>query len=1013
MTAASASELSTPLVARRFSRLIAFIVLGDEEAISVELSQLSNCLSALPELAALASANGQAGVLGMLLRVPGGDAYPHRERALVAAAACGRLEIVRLLHQQGADLQSCEGDLVRQAAFYGHLDVLRYLHENGLSLAPCQAIFTALAENPARQPIVQYLSDSGVAPTLTPLSKLFAAIRTGSVGRVRGEFRDIDLDRSAVALLDAAARVGSVDVIRFLHQSGVQLERHAHKVLLSAAQAGSYRVLRYVIENSPVASESMGEALKAAAESGSAKVVEYLLGKGITAARVDAVTLKLIAFNGHERVFDCLTDAGLDGISDERPVIEAMAKEVLNAKEVYQPSALWQFFNERNLEQLRRFGMSRFKRCVNQNYFNFVPLGPHDEQFRGLLWRWLRRPVLAPLRVAMVNPDRYASTRERLPIERSIFRLGAGQRAPIRIPLNWAQRNLYRLMVGLLWDYVVRNDKLRLNEALREPRLGAPIETWSGRKQISQDLAHSIFECNTMLEGMDTSIQDRPIRIAEVGPGYGRVGDVLLSTRRCKYVVFDIPPSLHVVQWYLSRRYPFKRIFKFRHIDRFDDVWEEFEAADIAFLTPNQLELLDDEYFDLAINISSLHEMRPAQLRHILGEMCRITAGRVYIKQYKRYVNPWDELVITASEYSVPDDWRTAMWRHDPIDARFFEAIFERSADGAGVGSTKPEKGHSPHAAADKRPTISILLANYNDAPYLETSVSAILAQSDPPDEIVIVDDGSTDDSLAVIERLTAGDARVRVLRHERNRGQLAAIQRALHAATSDYVAWASADDLLLPNFVERGRRALMERPGVGLCFSRLCAWRDGTSVVNEFTGKSHGAAFDLGESPRYYSPEDLGRILRKHYLWISGNTVIARRDALIEMGGFPRKLRWHADWFSFYAVALRHGAYGIPETLAMMRERPESYSRGGMQDSRAQGRVLRALVSIINRPCNRDLKPVFRSCPSLFSPFGRRMVTANMWRPKHWDLILPLTLWQARRKGAIFVAKQRARWGI
>jgi len=241
-------------------------------------------------------------------------------------------------------------------------------------------------------------------------------------------------------------------------------------------------------------------------------------------------------------------------------------------------------------------------------------------------------------------------------------------------------------------------------------------------------------------------------------------------------------------------------------------------------------------------------------------------------------------------------------------------------------------------------------------------------------------------------------------LRLGRNRGQHAAIQRALLEATSDYVAWASSDDLLLPRFIERSREILAEHPGCGICFSRLCAWREGTHEVTEYSESNHGAAFDLGTSAKYYSPDDLREILRNRYLWISGNTVLARRDLLIEMGGFDPRLRWHADWFSFYAIALRAGACGIPETLAMMRERAETYSRSGMENRAQQRNVLRLLLDTLGEPRNRDLLAVFRESPSMLSLFGRAVVLANLWRVQHWDIILPLLAWHLRGRFAVFI---------
>lgn len=297
------------------------------------------------------------------------------------------------------------------------------------------------------------------------------------------------------------------------------------------------------------------------------------------------------------------------------------------------------------------------------------------------------------------------------------------------------------------------------------------------------------------------------------------------------------------------------------------------------------------------------------------------------------------------------------------------------------------------------RPSISLLLANYNNAVFLRASLEGFLSQTRLPDEIVIVDDGSSDESVEIIESFMTALPRVRLLRHARNLGQHAAIQRALSAAQSDYVVWAASDDLLLPRFIERALDALTAHPGIGLCFSRLCAWREDTGDVREFGRSTHGPAFDLGDRTRSFTPQELQKELRHRYLWISGNTVAARRDVLVAMGGFDPRLRWHADWFAFYAIALRFGACAIPERLAMMRERDETYSRDGMVDRTAQRTVLRFLIDTIRSPGNKDLFAAFRTCPPLLSPFGAPILIANADRPTSWPLIVPLFLWLLPRK--------------
>jgi glycosyltransferase involved in cell wall biosynthesis len=290
------------------------------------------------------------------------------------------------------------------------------------------------------------------------------------------------------------------------------------------------------------------------------------------------------------------------------------------------------------------------------------------------------------------------------------------------------------------------------------------------------------------------------------------------------------------------------------------------------------------------------------------------------------------------------------------------------------------------------------LLANYNDGRFLRTALDAILSQTDPADEIILVDDGSSDDSSEIMLAAKSIHPNVRIIVHEQNLGQHHAIQRALLESKSDYIVWAAADDVLLPNFVECNRIALTKYPKAGLSFSRLAVFSDGCEI-REFTHENHGVAFDLGNRIRHYLPEELVTILRKNYLWISGNTVVVRRNILLDMGGFLCDLKWHGDSFAYYSVALRHGIVSIPQTLAVMRERPLTYSRNGMTNDKLQKKVLCNIIKELKRPCNLDLLAIFCICPSLLSPFGKKMISVGLCRIQYWSIGIPLCLWYSKRR--------------
>jgi glycosyltransferase involved in cell wall biosynthesis len=294
---------------------------------------------------------------------------------------------------------------------------------------------------------------------------------------------------------------------------------------------------------------------------------------------------------------------------------------------------------------------------------------------------------------------------------------------------------------------------------------------------------------------------------------------------------------------------------------------------------------------------------------------------------------------------------------------------------------------------------VSVLLCNYNDARFLPDSLGAICNQTRLPEELIVLDDGSTDNSVEIIEGFARRHPFIRVLKNDMNRGLLYSINRALKEARCDFIVWAAADDRLMPSFVERNTQWLRKYPTAGISFSRLAVFRDGSDEILPYTEANHGIAFDLGTEPQFLSPTDLRQRLQRSYLWISANAVMASRTALIRAGGFDPELRWHADYVGFWVLALRHGACSIPETLALMRQREQTYSSTGMARTNEQRATLGRLADKLTMRGWRDIGVAVLRYPSLLSPFGGAMLLALLRKPRRWPFALTYGLWWANHQ--------------
>lgn len=291
---------------------------------------------------------------------------------------------------------------------------------------------------------------------------------------------------------------------------------------------------------------------------------------------------------------------------------------------------------------------------------------------------------------------------------------------------------------------------------------------------------------------------------------------------------------------------------------------------------------------------------------------------------------------------------------------------------------------------------VSILMPNYNHAQYLRQSLGGACGQTRPADEILVCDDGSKDGSVEIIEEFARNHPQVRLLRNDGNRGMQFTINRLLQESKGDYLVCAAADDELYPKFLERHLERLAKYPGAGMSVSEFMVLTTRGQVINQ--SRAMPNSFGLEWLPEYLSPEELAAIFSKRYIWMSSNAIVARRDAIERVGGFIKEQEWHSDWFTYYAVGLRHGVCPIAEGLGVIRENPGGYSATGMRDYKKQRPVLLAIIEAACREPNADLRKIYRKCPAILSVFGQQMAQVLVSRPQYWDIAIPYWLFIAKR---------------
>ena len=168
--------------------------------------------------------------------------------------------------------------------------------------------------------------------------------------------------------------------------------------------------------------------------------------------------------------------------------------------------------------------------------------------------------------------------------------------------------------------------------------------------------------------------------------------------------------------------------------------------------------------------------------------------------------------------------------------------------------------------------TISAIVPAYNVAPYVAAALESLLAQSVPFHEIIVIDDGSTDGTSAILDQF-AGRPGVRV-EHIANGGQGRARNRALAMATGEYVYFFDADDLLDPGFVAAMQGKLTARPETDIVYF------SGSTFVDEGCSADFLPFYRRGIEREYSSGvQAAGALLQRQALYASPCLYLSRRS--------------------------------------------------------------------------------------------------------------------------------------
>ncbi|HEY9827653.1 MAG TPA: glycosyltransferase family 2 protein, partial [Stenomitos sp.] len=181
-------------------------------------------------------------------------------------------------------------------------------------------------------------------------------------------------------------------------------------------------------------------------------------------------------------------------------------------------------------------------------------------------------------------------------------------------------------------------------------------------------------------------------------------------------------------------------------------------------------------------------------------------------------------------------------------------------------------------------PTVSVVIPAYNAEQYILETIRSVQNQTFSAFEILVVDDGSTDQTLALLE--TLNEPRLRVITGQ-HKGVSAARNCGIAAAQGEFIAFLDADDLWTPDKLQDQVEALQRSPAAGLAYSWTYYWMYAVEKASRTTSLVRSQV----------SGTDAYRTFLQENVVTSGSNITVRRAAVAAVGGFDESLTHGEDW--------------------------------------------------------------------------------------------------------------------
>jgi glycosyltransferase involved in cell wall biosynthesis len=298
-----------------------------------------------------------------------------------------------------------------------------------------------------------------------------------------------------------------------------------------------------------------------------------------------------------------------------------------------------------------------------------------------------------------------------------------------------------------------------------------------------------------------------------------------------------------------------------------------------------------------------------------------------------------------------------------------------------------------------RRPRVSVVMPTYNRADFVLEAIDSVLSQSYSDFELIVVDDGSVDNTKSSIEKYT--DERL-IYIGQKNMGRSNARNRALSQARGDYIAFLDSDDMYLPGKLALQVEFLDEHPEIGMLYtSAICVDEAGADLNFSYVASVSGHIY---KEIAFFQP-----------VTITLPTVMVRKGVLEEAGNFDESMSRFEDtdmWRRISKITYIHGM-----DVATCKLRTHTNNSLGSQNPESIVESIKYYSSkIMSEDANIHGVNRRKGLANLYLYYGRAFLTIPAWKSKgrsliitayfYWPPYIIMLLWKRSKARASYLAR-------